>query len=1168
VKIKRLFTRKGKSPYAGMKFEKRTSEVKNIDGSSNSTMEVTVPSTWSQVATDIIAQKYFRKTGVPQLDEKGKTIQDENGNPILGSETDSRQVFDRLSSCWRTWGEKYNYFDSKEDADAFQGELAFMLANQMAAPNSPQWFNTGLHTAYGIKGSPQGHKYVDPKTGKVKSSTSAYERPQPHACFIQSIKDDLVNEGGIMDLWSREGRLFKYGSGTGTNFSNIRGEGETLSGGGFSSGLMSFLKIGDRAAGAIKSGGTTRRAAKMVCLDLDHPDIVDFIQWKVKEERKVASLVTGSKVCKKHLTNIFKAINEAGLSESEKVCAKSNKELKKAIREASADQVPMNYISRCLDLAKQGFTDIEFEVYDTDWNSEAYATVSGQNSNNSVRIPNKFFKALEKDEEWELISRTTGKTIRTVKAKELWGMISESAWQSADPGVQFDDTINEWHTCPEDGRINASNPCSEYMFLDDTACNLASLNLVKFMDEVTGMFEIEKYIHACEVWTVVLEISVLMAQFPSEEIARRSYDYRTLGLGFANIGALLMRMGIAYDSDEGRNIAAALTAILGGASYKTSALLAKEHGPFARYEVNKEHMLKVIRNHRRAVHNAKSSEYEGLTVTPQPLNPKFVESYLVDSARQQWDLALEYGEKHGFRNAQTTVLAPTGTIGLVMDCDTTGVEPDFALTKFKKLAGGGYFKIINQSVPQALKTLGYKKNEIEEIIKYAVGYGTLSQAPGIDHERLRALGFTDEKISAVEASLESAFDITFAFNRYTLGDDFLVKTLKIDESKLSNPELNILKELGIDQKDIQKANDYVCGTMTVEGAPHLKEEHLPVFDCANKCGRYGTRLISWAGHIKMMAACQPYLSGAISKTINMPNEATVDDISEAYMLSWSLMTKANAIYRDGSKLSQPLNASAFEDLGLLDDDMDEMPQTEKVERVAQKIVEKIIYKEISKRKSLPNRRVGYTQKASVGGHKVYLRTGQYDDGTLGEIFIDMHKEGAAYRSLMNCFSIAISLGLQYGVPLEEFVEAFTFTKFEPNGMVMGHDNLKMATSVIDYVFRDLACKYLGRHDLVHVKPTDLESDKITGETKDEEPLLEMIEKKEEVHHADGTVSVETNKVYSRERDAGMVTQARKMQEAKMKGYEGEACPECQSFTLLRNGSCMKCDTCGSTTGCS
>lgn len=1166
MKIKRLFTQKGNSPYAGMEFEKRTSEVKNVDGSRNSTMEVSVPTSWSQVATDIIAQKYFRKTGVPQLDEQGKRILDDNGEPLLGSETDSRQVFDRLSGCWRSWGEKYNYFDNKEDADAFQAELAFMLANQMAAPNSPQWFNTGLFSAYGITGKPQGHKFVDPKTGKLKNSTSAYERPQPHACFIQSIEDDLVGEGGIMDLWSREARLFKYGSGTGTNFSNIRSEGESLSGGGFSSGLMSFLKIGDRAAGAIKSGGTTRRAAKMVCLDLDHPDIVDFIQWKVKEERKVASLVTGSKVCKKHLTNIFAAIKEHDGEEATN--AKVNKALGKAIRSASSENVPMNYISRCLDLAKQGFTDIEFEVYDTDWNSEAYATVSGQNSNNSVRIPNSFFKALEKDEEWELISRTTGKTVKTIKAAELWEMISEAAWQSADPGVQFDDTINEWHTCPVDGRINASNPCSEYMFLDDTACNLASLNLVKFMDPVTGMFEVEKFIHACEVWTVVLEISVLMAQFPSEAIAKRSFEYRTLGLGFANIGALLMRIGHAYDSDEGRNIAGAISAIMGGASYKTSALLAKEHGAFARYEANKDHMLRVIRNHRRAAHKAAKSEYEGLTVTPQPLNPKFVEKYLVESAKEQWDLALELGEKHGYRNAQTTVLAPTGTIGLVMDCDTTGVEPDFALVKFKKLAGGGYFKIINQSVPAALKTLGYKPKQIDAIIKYAVGNGTLAGAPGINHDKLRALGFTDEKISALESSLESAFDISFAFNKYSLGEDFLVNTLKIDQSKLDDPEFSILKALGFSQEEIQAANDFVCGTMTVEGAPELKDKHLSVFDCANKCGRYGTRLISWQGHIKMMAACQPYLSGAISKTINMANEATVEDISEAYKLSWSLMTKANAIYRDGSKLSQPLNAAAFEDLGLLDGEFDEMPQTEKVEKVAQKIVEKIIYKEISQKKNLPNRRIGYTQKASVGGHKVYLRTGQYNDGTLGEIFIDMHKEGAAYRSLMNCFSIAISLGLQYGVPLEEFVDAFTFTKFEPNGMVMGHDNLKMATSVIDYVFRDLACKYLGRHDLVHVKPTDLESDKITGETKDEEPLLEMIEKKAEVHHADGTVSVETNKVYSRERDASMVTQARKMQEAKMKGYEGEACPECQSFTLLRNGSCMKCDTCGSTTGCS
>jgi ribonucleoside-diphosphate reductase alpha chain len=1166
VKIKRLFTRKGKSPYAGMDFEKRTSEVRNIDGSKNSSMEVSVPKSWSQVATDIIAQKYFRKTGVPQTDEKGKVILDDAGNPVLGSETDARQVFDRLSGCWRTWGEKYNYFNTKEDADAFESELAFMLANQMAAPNSPQWFNTGLHSAYGIKGKAQGHKYVDPKTGKLKSSTSAYERPQPHACFIQSINDDLVNSGGIMDLWSREARLFKYGSGTGTNFSHIRGEGESLSGGGHSSGLMSFLKIGDRAAGAIKSGGTTRRAAKMVCLDLDHPDIVDFIQWKVKEERKVAALVTGSKVCKKHLTKMFAVINKNTDLGDGRFDPKVNKELKRTIREANSDAVPMNYITRCIDLARQGFTNITFEEYDTDWNSEAYATVSGQNSNNSVRIPNKFFQALEKDEEWELISRTSGETLRTIKATELWEMINEAAWQSADPGVQFDDTINEWHTCPEDGRINASNPCSEYMFLDDTACNLASLNLVKFMDPVTGMFEVEKFIHACEIWTVVLEISVLMAQFPSEEIALRSYQYRTLGLGFANIGAMLMIMGHAYDSEEGRNIAAAITAIMGGTTYKVSAELAKEHGPFERFEANKKHMMRVIRNHRRAAHAMDKKDYEGLTVTPQPLNKKFVDKYFVDAAKKQWDLALELGEEHGYRNAQTTVIAPTGTIGLVMDCDTTGIEPDFALVKFKKLAGGGYFKIINQSVPKALKNLGYSKKQISAIEKYAVGHGTLVGCPTIDHERLRNKGFSDEKIAAVEAGLESAFDITFAFNKYTLGEDFIANALGVEAKKINDPDFNLLKEIGFTKEEIDQANDFVCGTMTVEGAPELKDEHLSVFDCANKCGKYGQRVINYEGHIRMMAACQPYLSGAISKTINMPNEATVSDIANAYQLSWSLMTKANAIYRDGSKLSQPLNAQAFEELGLVDD-YEDMAQTEKISAVSKKIVEKIIYKQISERKALPNRRMGYTQKATVGGHKVYLRTGDYNDGTLGEIFIDMHKEGAAYRSLMNCFSIAISLGLQYGVPLEEFVEAFTFTKFEPNGMVTGHDNLKMATSVIDYVFRDLACKYLGRHDLVHVKPTELESDKITGETKNDEPLLDIIEKTE-THHADGTVSVETNKVYSRERDASMVTTQRKMQEAKMKGYEGEACPECQSFTLLRNGSCMKCDTCGSTTGCS
>lgn len=1163
MKIVRKFTTKGKSAYAGIEFEKRTSEVKHKGKAGTGSASVVVPKDWSGVATDIIAQKYFRRTGVPQTDEKGKLLKDAEGNPILGGETDARQVFTRLAHCWRAWGEEYNYFETKDDADAFQAELEFMLANQMCAPNSPQWFNTGLFSSYKIGGAPQGHYFIDPKSGKLKKSNSAYERPQPHACFIQSINDDLVNEGGIMDLWTREARLFKYGSGTGTNFSKIRGSGEKLSGGGASSGLMSFLRIGDRAAGAIKSGGTTRRAAKMVTLDLDHPDIIEFVTWKAREERKVAALVAGSKVCKENLDKIVAAVK--GMSGEERFHAKTNPLLKKAINDANRAHVPMNYVHRVVELMKQGHDNIEFEVYNTDWTSEAYETVSGQNSNNSVRIPNKFFKALENDGDWDLIRRIDGKLHKKIKARELWRVINEAAWNCADPGVQFDDTINEWHTCPQDGRINASNPCSEYMFLDNTACNLASLNLVKFMDPVTSMFKVEDFKHACELWTVVLEISVLMAQFPSKEIAELSYKYRTLGLGFANIGALLMIMGVPYDSEKGRNIAAAISAIMGGISYKTSALLAKEHGPFEGFLKNKEEMLRVVRNHKRAVYAAKESDYEGLTVKPVALNDKLVDKFLVDAARKAWDEALDLGLKHGYRNAQTTVVAPTGTIGLVMDCDTTGIEPDFALVKFKKLAGGGYFKIINQSVPLALKNLGYKETEIEAITNYAVGHATLIGCPHVSDKFLRSKGFDEKRIEKIEASLLTAFDLSFAFSPFIIGEEFLKTTLKISDEKIQDPNLNILKELGLSDKQINEANDYVCGTMTVEGAPHLKDEHLAVFDCASKCGRYGVRMIHPEGHIRMMAAVQPYISGAISKTINMPAESTITDIANAYHLSWKLMTKANAIYRDGSKLSQPLNAAAFEDLAVMD--FAEEPKAEQIQKVAQKIVEKIIYKEIGSRRPLPNRRGGYTQKANIGGHKIYIRTGEYEDGGLGEIFVDMHKEGAAYRSLMNCFSIAISLGLQYGVPLDEFVDAFTFTRFEPNGIVTGHDNIKMATSVIDYIFRDLAMKYLGRYDLVHVKPQDLKPDTTHGEETHEEPLLAIMEPTTEAH-AGGGVSVSTQAVYSMESNSKMNTEQKKRQIAKMKGYEGDPCPECNSMTLVRNGSCLKCDTCGSTTGCS
>ncbi|MGN6534941.1 MAG: vitamin B12-dependent ribonucleotide reductase, partial [Mesorhizobium sp.] len=908
-------------------------------------------------------------------------------------------------------------------------------------------------------------------TGKLTKSKSAYEHPQPHACFIQSVGDDLVNEGGIMDLWVREARLFKYGSGTGSNFSHLRGEGERLSGGGKSSGLMSFLKIGDRAAGAIKSGGTTRRAAKMVIVDADHPDIEAFIDWKVKEEQKVAALVTGSKIVKKHLDAIMKACVNCEGSDDDCFDPAINTALKRAIKAAKKDAVPENSVQRVIQFARQGYTTIQFSTYDTDWDSEAYLTVSGQNSNNSVSLKDDFLRAVEKDEAWKLIRRIDGKVHKEIPARELWEKIGYAAWASADPGLHFNTTMNDWHTCAAAGAIRASNPCSEYMFLDDTACNLASINLLPYR-QADGSFNLAAYEHSVRLWTIVLEVSVMMAQFPSKEIAKLSYDYRTLGLGYANIGGLLMTSGIPYDSDEGRAICAALTAIMTGTAYATSAEMASELGAFPDYDRNATNMLRVMRNHRRAAYGDKAG-YEKLSVDPVPLvHADLKQAELGEHAKAAWDRAIELGEEHGYRNAQATVIAPTGTIGLVMDCDTTGIEPDFALVKFKKLAGGGYFKIINRAVPEALRTLGYSESQIAEIDAYAVGHGNLNQAPGINPSTLKAKGFTDEKIAALNAALKSAFDIKFVFNQWTLGADWVKTTLGFTDEQLNDFSFEMLPALGFTRKEIEAANIHVCGAMTLEGAPFLKAEHYPVFDCANPCGKIGKRYLSVESHIRMMAAAQPFISGAISKTINMPNEATVEDAKNAYMLSWKLALKANALYRDGSKLSQPLNASLIADE---DDDEDEAletlvaaPAAAKAVQVTEKIVERIVERLYRDREKLPNRRKGYTQKAVIGGHKVYLRTGEFDDGRLGEIFIDMHKEGAAFRAMMNNFAIAISLGLQYGVPLEEYVEAFTFTKFEPAGMVIGNDAIKNATSILDYVFRELAVSYLSRNDLAHV----------------------------------------------------------------------------------------------------
>jgi ribonucleoside-diphosphate reductase alpha chain len=1223
MRVTRFFTRAEKSPYEAIEFRTTSSEIRNPDGSVVFRLDaMEVPADWSQVACDVLAQKYFRKAGVPaklkRVEENSvpswlwRAVPDEDALNALpadkryGSESKATQVFDRMAGAWTYWGWKGGYFDSEADAKAYYDEMRYMLCAQLGAPNSPQWFNTGLHWAYGIDGPAQGHHYVDFRTGKLVRSESAYEHPQPHACFIQSINDDLVNEGGIMDLWVREARLFKYGSGTGTNFSRLRGENEALSGGGKSSGLMSFLKIGDRAAGAIKSGGTTRRAAKMVVVDIDHPDVENFINWKAYEEQKVAALVTGSRLANKHLKLVMSAC--AGTGE-DRFDPKKNPELKQAVREARRAMVPDNYVQRVIQYARQGFDEIDFPVFTTDWDSDSYLTVSGQNSNNSIRVTNDFLEKVQNDGEWDLKRRIDGGVAKRLKARELWEKIGYAAWACADPGMQYDTTINDWHTCPNSGRINASNPCSEYMFLDDTACNLASLNLMPFGRD-DGTFDVPAFEHAVRLWTITLEISVLMAQFPAARIAELSYEFRTLGLGFANIGGYLMANGIPYDSTEGRAICAAISAVMTGIAYATSAEMAGELGAFPGYERNRKAMLRVIANHRRAAHGAKDG-YDALSIPPVPLEAATCpDTALASAAAQAWDKALDAGTQHGFRNAQVTVIAPTGTIGLVMDCDTTGIEPDFALVKFKKLAGGGYFKIINRMVPQALTRMGYAESDVDAIIRYAVGHATLEGARGVNHETLRAKGFTDGAIEAVDKAVAEAFDIKFVFNKWTLGEAFCTEALGIPADDLNDVTFDLLTALGFSKADIAAANNYACGAMTLEGAPGLKDEHLPVFDCANPCGRTGKRFLSVESHIRMMAACQPFVSGAISKTINMSNAATIEDCKNAYMLSWTLGLKANALYRDGSKLSQPLQSALLDDDDIEDtvEAVVEKANPARAEIIAERIVERIVERERASRRRLPDRRKGYTQKAVVGGHKVYLRTGEYEDGKVGEIFIDMHKEGAAFRSLMNNFAIAISIALQYGVPLEEFVEAFTFTRFDPSGIVEGNDTIKMATSIIDYLFRELAVSYLGRHDLAHVEPQDLTPDTVgRGNREGNLPEVTSAEALEVVGRFASQGFVRRNLLVLRgnRRKAGEadqvqamtgigtvaavaggnggatyvesgyteVTQAgghrvEKMRSAKMQGYEGDPCEECGNFTMVRNGTCLKCMTCGSTSGCS
>jgi ribonucleoside-diphosphate reductase alpha chain len=1009
LKIKRQFTEKGTDAFDMLEFEKRESKITEPDGTVVFEMKnIEVPKTWSQLATDIVAQKYFRKRGVP-------------GEP--GHEVSAKQLVHRVTKTVRTFGEEKGYFASKEDADNFEQELKYLCITQHGAFNSPVWFNCGLYHEYKIIGD-RGNYAWDFEKGEIVEIENAYARPQCSACFIQSVEDSLM---GIFDLAKTEAKLFKYGSGTGSNFSSIRSKHETLSGGGISSGLMSFLEVLDRGAGAIKSGGTTRRAAKMVTLDIDHPEIREFVNWKVESEKKAKVLI------------------DAG--------------------------------------------------YEGDWRGEAYKTVSGQNSNNSVRTDNEFMEAIEKNGKYWTKYRKTGENFEEMEAQDLFEDICKAAWSCADPGLQFDSTINDWHTCPNTARINGSNPCSEYMFVDNSACNLASLNLVKFLKK-DGSFDIKKLRHAVKLFALAQEIFVDLSAYPTEEIAENSHKFRPLGLGYANLGTLLMLCGAAYDSSEGRAIAAAVTAVMHCHAYKVSAEIAKSMGTFDAFEENKKPMMKVAKMHQAAAHK---------------INKKLCPKDLLEAAKEDADAMVALGEKHGYRNAQVTVLAPTGTIGLLMDCDTTGVEPEFSLVKWKKLAGGGHFKIINKSIPVVLDRLGYGEKQIEDMINYVLGYGDMEDAPHINPDALKRLGFNDKEISEAHKHIKEA------------------KTL--DEWTMHiNPA--ILEGKGLSKQQVAEAKLFIEGSQTMEGAPHIKEEHVAIFDCANKCG-IGKRYIAPMGHIKMMSAVQPFLSGAISKTVNIPNESTVKDIHEIYMDSWKLGLKAIALYRDGSKHSQPLSSKS-----------DKEEKDEKL-KVPEGFIER------GTKLNMPTKRRGITVEASIAGQKIYIRTGEYEDGKLGEMFIDSFKEGASYRSLLNCFAVAVSIGLQYGVPLDKYVESFSFTRFEPSGFTT-HPNVRTCTSIVDFIFRILGMEYLGRTDFVHVEPEQTQLSERAAEGKIKKAMIK-----------EATVAEEDTMVTAKTIDQNSAM------DKQLEDMMGDApvCTTCGHITV-RNASCYKCLNCGASMGCS
>ena len=1089
--ITRHFTTAGDDPFASFTFVTRASRIGTTGGGSVFDMSaVEVPDTWDQVATDILASKYFRKTGVPQCDDTGAPRLDEAGNQVLGSETSIKQTALRLANAWRIWGERGGYFATPADAAAYRDEMAYMLTAQMAAPNSPAWFNVGIFEAYGIIQDPDGSWYYDGDAELAKESTHRYERAAVNACFISRVDDQLVGPGSIFEFAEREARLFAQGSGSGANLSYIRADGEKLSAGGTSSGVLSFMKVLDAAAGAIKSGGATRRAAKMVILDAEHPEVEAYIWAKAHEEKKAAALIAAG--------------------------------------------------------------------YEAGYEGEAVRTVAYQNANHSVRITPGFMAVMEADGEWNLINRTDGAVNKTIKARQLWREIAEAAWECADPGLQFDDIINDWNTVADTERLRGTNPCSEYVHVDDTACNLASFNLVSFYDDETATFDAAAFEYAVRLWTLTLEIHVSMSHYPARVIAERSYEHRTLGLGYANLGALLMRAGLAYDSEEARAAMGAITALMHNRAYATSAEMAAASEPARAWGPNRHSMARVAHNHRRAAYGTLAAArgvgpYEGLTVAPAGINHGTLAATpfanLTEPLLAAADAAVA-GVETGYRNMQVSVLAPTGTISLVMGCDTSGVEPDFALVKLKKLAGGGYMRIINASVAPALAHLGYSAAEMNRIMAHALGTQTLAGNAPVNAAALLIKGVPADVLAKVEAALADVSDLTWAFAPHIVGDEEYARVAGGATGGTPADGAAYLVALGFTPADVAQASTRICGHLTVEGAADLRPEHYGVFDCAVECGD-GSRSIAWGGHVAALAAVSPHISGAISKTVNLPNSATIEDIERAHATAYAKGVKCVAIYRDGSKVAQPLNSAGNDELVSLEgtDLLALLPVPTPGMSPSEYYGDHPV-----PRFRPPNPRFGPTWRLEIGGEEVYLRVNTYPDGSPAEVFLDWGRQGSTLRGMTAALSIAISHALQRGMALEDLVKSFRGQTFEPNGIVSGHDGLKMASSVTDAVARILGHYFLNRDELVQV-PGGLTAKDVYFGPRAALSAGDLEPAPAPVAPAAALSDVDVDKAQA------IVARGEGVR------LFGETCSNCGSSHLIQAGSCKCCGECGQTSGC-